>query len=260
VTVAEKVPDLVEIMKLNPPGTPPPPKETLVPGSLVFTPPAGKVPLNDVSLWWKWTPGANWRHPDGPGSELQGRDNHPVVHVAYSDALAYCAWRGKKEGGVFRLPTEAEWEFASRGGLDKKPYLWGDELRPHGKPMANTWQGEFPHKNTMEDGYLGAAPVASFPANDFGLHDMAGNVWEWCADWYQPRYASSFGERNPQGPTTSHDPNEPGVPKRVQRGGSYLCCDNYCSRYMAGARGKGEPESTTNHIGFRCLKAVGQPN
>ncbi|HYV35538.1 MAG TPA: formylglycine-generating enzyme family protein [Gemmataceae bacterium] len=252
VTVAEKTPSLAEVMKHAPPG-PPPPKEMLVPGSLVFAAPGRKVPLDDISLWWKWTPGAQWRHPDGPGSDI--KDNHPVVHIAYQDALAFCAWRSKKEGGTFRLPTEAEWEFAARGGLDRKPFTWGDEFKPKGKLMANTWQGEFPYPNTVEDGYAGIAPVAMFPANGFGLHDMAGNVWEWCSDWYQPKYFRDPA-RNPQGPSTSHDPVEPGIPKRVHRGGSYLCCDNYCSRYMAGGRGKGEPDSTTNHLGFRCVKAA----
>jgi formylglycine-generating enzyme len=225
---------------------------TLKPFSLVFQMPNKAVQPKgaDPGLWWRPVAGASWKHPEGPGSNLVGRENHPAVHICYEDAEAYAKWAGK------RLPTEAEWEFASRGGLDRKPYVWGDELKPHGKLMANTWQGEFPHRNTMEDGYLGTAPVASFPANGFGLYDMAGNVWEWCSDWYQPRYPTAFGERNPQGPTTSHDPTEPGVPKRVQRGGSFLCCDNYCTRYMTGARGKGEPESSANHIGFRCVRAA----
>jgi formylglycine-generating enzyme required for sulfatase activity len=178
---------------------------------------------------------------------LKGREQHPVVHICYDDAVAYAKWAGK------RLPTEAEWEFAARGGLDRKPFTWGDQLKPQGKPMANTWQGEFPHNNTMEDGYFGTAPVGSFPANGYGLADMSGNVWEWCSDWYQPKYAREPA-RNPQGPDSGHDPEEPGVAKRVQRGGSYLCCDNYCSRYMVAGRGKGEPESTATHIGFRCVK------
>jgi sulfatase modifying factor 1 len=227
---------------------------TLKPFSLVFQMPNKAVKPKGAhpATWWRPVARACWKHPEGPGSNLLGRENHPAVHICHEDAEAYAKWAGK------RLPTEAEWEFASRGGLDKKPYAWGDELKPNGKPMANTWQGEFPHRNTLEDGYLGTAPVGSFPANGFGLHDMAGNVWEWCSDWYQPRYPSALGERNPQGPATSHDPAEPGVPKRVQRGGSFLCCDNYCVRFMAGGRGKGEPESTGNHIGFRCVQAVRQ--
>jgi formylglycine-generating enzyme required for sulfatase activity len=248
VTVAEKPPDYDTIVKQQPPGTPPPRKEDLVPGSLVFTAPAGKVPLNNVAQWWKWTPGACWKHPEGPGSHLKGREKHPVVHIAYDDAVAYAKWAGK------RLPTEAEWEFAARGGLDRKKFTWGDEYKPGGKSMANTWQGEFPSRNTLEDRFAGTAPVGSFPANGFGLHDMSGNVWEWCADWYQPKYRDILAPRNPKGPAESFDPAEPGVAKRVQRGGSYLCCDNYCKRYMAGGRGKGEPESSTNHIGFRCVR------
>jgi formylglycine-generating enzyme len=249
VTVAEKAPDYDTIVKQQPPGTPPPRKEDLVPGSLVFAKPAHKVPLNDPSRWWKWTPGACWKHPEGPGSDIKGREKHPVVHVAHDDAVAYAKWAGK------RLPTEAEWEFAARGGLDRKKFTWGDEYKPAGKSMANTWQGEFAHQNTGEDGYAGTAPVGSFPANGFGLHDMSGNVWEWCADWYQPKYLNIFETRNPKGPAESHDPAEPSVAKRVQRGGSYLCCDNYCKRYMAGGRGKGDPESSTNHIGFRCVRS-----
>jgi len=204
----------------------------------------------DFREWWRPVPGASWKHPEGPGSSWKGRENHPVVHIDYDDALAFAKWAGK------RLPTEAEWEFAARGGLDRKPYAWGDEIMPQGKHMANTWQGEFPNHNSAADGFLGTAPVASFPPNGFGLFDMAGNVWEWCSDWYQPKYDAA-DSRNPQGPATSSDPSEPGVPKRVQRGGSFLCCDNYCVRYKMGARGKGDPESSANHIGFRCVRAVG---
>jgi formylglycine-generating enzyme len=245
VTVVERMPDPKKF----------PDFKTLKPFSLVFQIPASTVDpfKSPASMWWRVVAGASWKHPEGPASNLEDRENHPVVHICFEDAEAYAKWAGK------RLPTEAEWEFAARGGLDRKPFAWGDDFKPNGKPMANTWQGEFPHRNTLEDGYLGTAPVASFPANGFGLSDMAGNVWEWCADWYQPRYATAFGERNPRGPATSHDPMEPGVPKRVQRGGSFLCCDNYCARYMPGGRGKGEPESTANHIGFRCVKAEWKP-
>jgi formylglycine-generating enzyme len=257
VTVAEQTPDLAEIIKQQPKGTPPPSRESLVPGSSVFVPPTGPVDLNEHLQWWRWVPGASWRHPEGPGSDLRGRDNHPAVHVAYGDALAFCAWRSKKEGQgrLYRLPTEAEWELAARGGLDRKTFVWGDELNPQGKWMANTWQGDFPSRNTRGDGFLGTAPVGSFPANGFGLHDMAGNVWEWCADWYRPDYYLHSPSRNPQGPESSFDPAEPTVPKRVQRGGSYLCSDDYCKRYVPGARGKGEPDSPTNHIGFRCVRS-----
>jgi formylglycine-generating enzyme required for sulfatase activity len=225
---------------------------TLKPFSLVFQMPRTVVDpfKTPPGVWWRTVAGACWKHPEGPGSDLKGRENHPVVHICFEDAQAYAQWANK------RLPTEAEWEFAARGGLDRKPYAWGDEFKPGGKHMANTWQGQFPSLNTLEDGYQGTAPGGSFPANGFGLCDMSGNVWEWCADWYQPRYPSASPERNPQGPPKSNDPTEPGVPKRVQRGGSFLCCDNYCVRYMVGGRGKGDVESTANHTGFRCVKAA----
>ena len=179
VTTAEKAPRLEEVMAQLPPGSPPPPKENLVPGSLVFTPPAGRVNLDDVSQWWAWTPGANWQHPEGPGSSIEGKDDHPVVHVSWDDAVAYARWASK------RLPTEAEWEFAARGGLDGQPYVWGNERPSDTQIHANIWQGEFPHQNTVKDGFARTAPVQSFLPNGYGLYDMAGNVWEWCADWYQ---------------------------------------------------------------------------
>jgi formylglycine-generating enzyme required for sulfatase activity len=244
VTVAERIPDARDY-----PGASP---EKLIAGSVVFSPPAHAVPLNNPYQWWSFVKGANWRHPEGPQSGLRGRMNHPVVQVAYDDAVDYCSWAGG------RLPTEAEFEFAARGGLVHKRYVWGDEFRPESKFMANTFQGEFPQTNTAEDGYIGAAPVGSFPANGYGLFDMAGNVWEWTSDWYRPDYyqtlaASGKVARNPRGPSASFDPGEPGVPKRVQRGGSFLCTEQYCSRYMVGARGRGAPDTGTNHVGFRCV-------
>jgi formylglycine-generating enzyme len=244
-TIAERSPDGSQL--------PAAVADELAPFSIVFSQPDKKVDVkkDDYLAWWKAVKGASWRHPEGPVSNLEGREQHPVVHVSYVDALAYAAWAGK------RLPTEAEWEFAARGGLDSKRFCWGDELAPSGKLQANTWQGDFPNTNTLEDGFAGTAPVASFPANGFGLNDMAGNVWEWCADWYHPAYYKFSPDRNPKGPRASYDPLEPGVPKRVQRGGSFLCCDNYCMRYMPGARGKGEPESAANHIGFRCVRDAG---
>ena len=245
VTVAERTPRAEDY-----PGALP---GKLVAGSVVFSPPDHAVALNNQFQWWNYIPGSNWRHPEGPKSDIKGRMDHPVVHVAYDDAVAYCNWAGK------RLPTEAEFEFASRGGLDRKRYAWGDEFMPGGKHMANTFQGHFPDTNTGEDGFPATAPVGSFPANGYGLFDMAGNVWEWTSDWYRPDYYQTLaasGELaiNPKGPADSFDPNEPGVQKRVHRGGSFLCTDQYCSRYIAGGRGKGELDTGTNHLGFRCVR------
>ncbi len=230
------------------------PPENLVAGSVVFTPTPGPVPLTDHFQWWRYVHGADWRHPTGPDSDIKGKGNYPVVQIAWPDAVAYAKWAGK------RLPTEAEWEFASRGGLSGKLYDWGDEFKPGGKWMANTWQGTFPVKDTGEDGFAGLAPVKSFPSNGYGLYDMAGNVWQWCSDWYRPDYYARLKlsgvdvARNPQGPDSSYDPSEPGEKKRVQRGGSFLCTDQYCTRYMAGTRGKGDFSTGCNHLGFRCVK------
>jgi formylglycine-generating enzyme required for sulfatase activity len=248
VTVAER--------PIDPKDFPGAPAENLVSGSVVFTPPDTKVPLNDHYVWWRYVPGANWRHPNGPESDLQGKEKHPVVHIAFEDAAAYAKWAGK------RLPTEAEFEFAARGGLDRKRFAWGDEFKPGDKFQANTFQGHFPDKNTGEDGFTGSAPVGTFTPNGFGLFDMAGNVWEWTADWYRADYyrtlaATNQVTRNPQGPPDSYDPSEPGVAKRVQKGGSFLCTDEYCARYMPGGRGKGEPDTGTNHVGFRCARSAG---
>lgn len=235
------------------------PPENLVAGSTVFTPTSKSVPLNNHYQWWRYQQGANWRHPGGPDTDIKGKENFPVVHIAYPDAVAYCKWAGK------RLPTEAEWEFASRGGHSGDVYSWGNELRPDGKFMANTYQGSFPAKDTGEDGFTGPAPVKQFPPNDYGLYDIAGNVWEWCSDWYRPdTYARQVvaadgpanAIRNPQGPDTPYDPAEPNEKKRVHKGGSFLCTDQYCTRYMVGTRGKGEQTTGSDHVGFRCIMPV----
>jgi formylglycine-generating enzyme required for sulfatase activity len=243
VTVAERTPTAEEF--------PNAPRENLVAGSVVFVPPREAVPLDTQFRWWVYRKSASWRHPTGPGSDLRGRGRYPVVQVAYEDAQAYAKWAGK------RLPTEAEFEFAARGGLSGKRYAWGDDLRPGGRWMANIFQGHFPDRDTGVDGWAGLAPVASFPANGYGLYDVAGNVWEWVADWYRSDYYATFEPahvaRNPTGPADSYDPSEPGVPKRVQRGGSFLCTSQYCTRYLVGSRGKGEPSSGANHLGFRCV-------
>jgi len=244
VTVAERNPRAEDF-----PGAPP---ENLVAGAAVFSPPDRPVPLNDQLQWWKYVPNANWRHPSGPNSDIRGKENYPVVQIAYEDALAYAQWAGK------RLPTEAEWEFAARGGLAGKPYVWGDDFRPDGKWMANTHQGQFPVRDTGADGQIGIAPVAQYPPNGYGLYDMAGNVWQWTSDFYRPDYYQQLATagdiaRNPQGPASSFDPQEPEANKKVHRGGSYLCTDQYCSRYIVGTRGKGEVSTGTNHLGFRCV-------
>lgn len=252
VTLAERPVNWEELKKMVPAGTPKPPDEMLQPGSLVFVPPPHAVVLNDYSQWWMWTVGANWKHPEGPQSSLEGRGNHPVVHIAYEDAEAYAKWAGK------RLPTEAEFEWAARGGLDKKTYAWGDELTPQGKYLANYFQGAFPNKNTVEDGFAGTAPVKSFPANAYGLYDMVGNVWELCSDWYS---ALEFDagvypalEKNPRGPAATNDPTDPLAIKHVSKGGSFLCSAMYCSNYKPSGRQGAAYDTGMSHTGFRCVK------
>ena len=210
------------------------------------------MPLDNHLVWWRYVPGANWRHPEGPDSTIEGRENHPVVHISWVDAKAYADWAGK------RLPTEAEWEFAARGGLDRQEYCWGQSLRPDGHWQSNIWQGNFPNQNTASDGFRTTSQVGKFKPNGYGLFDMSGNVWEWCSDWYRPDTYLHGADKNPTGPQDSFDPAEPGLPKRVQRGGSFMCSDMYCRRYVPAARGKGEVTSAAGHIGFRCVQSPGK--
>jgi formylglycine-generating enzyme required for sulfatase activity len=226
--------------------------ELLQPSSVVFRAPRSPVDLRDPCAWWTYVPGADWRHPQGPDSSIDERMEHPVVHVAYEDVETYARWIGKA------LPTEAEWELAARGGLDGAEYVWGDELTPAGTCMANTWQGEFPRENLVLDGFAGTAPVASFPPNGYGLHDMAGNVWEWCQDWYEAHrmWPGCCTVRDPQGGNRklSADPRAPGeIPRKVMKGGSYLCAANYCRRYRPAARMAQPIDTSTCHLGFRCI-------
>ena len=252
-TTAERAPNWEELKTQLPEGTPKPSDDQLVPGSLVFSPPSQAVPLDDIRGWWKWTPGASWRHPEGPGSSTEGRENHPVVHVSWDDAMAYAKWSGK------RLPTEAEWEYAARGGLAGKRYAWGDEpIDDQNGTMANIWQGDFPQRNTLVDGFDRTAPVKSYPPNGFGLYDVSGNVWEWCSDWYRAdAYRSVMSKgKDPKGPKTFWDPSEPLVPKRVIRGGSFLCHVTYCESYRTAARRGSAVDTGMSHLGFRCVKDV----
>jgi sulfatase modifying factor 1 len=249
VTIAERVPDAAMY-----PGAKP---EMLVPGSVVFRQPPGRISLGNHYAWWDWQPGADWHHPEGPGSMLHGRERHPVLHVAGEDAAAYAAWAGKA------IPTEAEWEYAARGGLDGLPYAWGEELAPKGKMLANYWQGEFPWQNLVRDGYERTAPVGSFPPNGYGLSDMIGNVWEWTADWYATRHEAGRPccgvAADPRGGSReeSVDPNEPtDIPRRVLKGGSWACAENYCQRYRPAARMPHPVDTGTNHISFRCVVRV----
>ncbi|MGA6988190.1 MAG: formylglycine-generating enzyme family protein [Terriglobales bacterium] len=242
---------------LNPADFPGAPAENLVPGSMVFQKTAGPVDLGNYVNWWAWVPGTSWRHPVGPGSSLESLEQHPVVHVAYEDAEAYAHWAGKE------LPTEAEWEFAARGGLDGKKFTWGDEHSPGGKAMANSWQGEFPWQNLLHDGYEGTSPVGSFAPNGYGLYDMAGNVWEWTCDWFVRRHADEVVKAccgpavNPRivSPDKSYDAAQAQfrIPRKVVKGGSHLCAPNYCLRYRPAARQPQMVDTSMNHIGFRCI-------
>ncbi|MDF2695844.1 MAG: pkn [Labilithrix sp.] len=236
---------------LDPTKYPGAPKEALVAAGIVFVKPTSSS-TNRLS-WWRLVPGATFRNPEGPGSSIAGREHHPVVHVSWDDAAAYAKWAGK------RLPTEAEWERAARGGLVRKLFTWGDDPLPAGRWQANGWQGTFPTRNTRDDGFDSTAPVASFPPNGYGLYDMAGNVWEWTADWYRADYYARSPAKNPSGPDDSLDPEEPSIAKRVTKGGSFLCADERCRRYQPGGRGKAAPDSGTSHTGFRCVRALGEP-
>jgi sulfatase modifying factor 1 len=247
-TTAEQAPVLVEIMKQLPPGTPPPPKDALLAASLVFHSPGHPVRLDDPSRWWTWTPAADWRHPEGPESNINKQDDYPVVQVSWDDATAYAKWAGK------RLPTEAEWECAARGGTAGKKYTWGDEDPTDDAPRCNIWQGHFPDTNTGKDGYKLRSPVTAFKPNGYGLYDMSGNVWEWCSDWYRgDTYQHPDSAVDPKGPADSLDPDEPTILKRVTRGGSFLCDASYCASYRVAARMKTSPDTSTDHIGFRCV-------
>lgn len=247
VTTAERSVDWEQLKLQLPPETPKPSTEDLMPASLVFIKQNNQVPLHDPTLWWKWTHGADWRHPHGPNSDIYSLSDHPVVHISWDDAAAYCAYYGK------RLPTEAEWEFAARGGLENNIYPWGNETIDSGTARANIWHGEFPYYNERTESVY-TTPVATYMPNKYGLYDMAGNVWEWVADWYDYDYYSTIrdGAINPKGPEQSNDPTEPLAPKKVIRGGSFLCNESYCSGYRVAARMRTSTDTSMEHLGFRC--------
>ena len=252
ITVAERPIDWEQIKKDFPPNTLKPPDSLLMPGALVFHPTSQPVPLDNPSRWWKWTLGANWQHPEGPQSNIKNKMNHPVVQIAWEDANAYAKWAGK------RLPTEAEWEWAARGGQTNMIYPWGNENVNEGKAKANFWQGLFPYQNSEDDGFFTTAPVQSFPPNGYGLYDMPGNVWEWCSDWldvefYNKKEATSS---NTSGPAQSYNPMMPFQQEKVIRGGSFLCNDGYCSGYRNSRRMGSSTDTGLNHTGFRCVKTA----
>lgn len=252
VTIAERSIDWEEMKKQLPEGTPKPADSILQPGSMTFVQPKNAVSnLGDFTQWWKWTIGANWKHPEGPNSSIKGKDGHPVVHIAFEDALAYCKWAGR------RLPTEAEWEYAARAGIENIVHFWGDRTDTLPK-MANTWTGKFPNQNDKADGFEQTAPVGSYPPNSYGLFDMAGNVWEWTSDWFNANYYSQLSNSepvalNPQGAENAYNPNNALAKEKVMKGGSFLCHASYCANYRISARMASTPDSATAHLGFRTV-------
>ena len=252
VTVAERTIDWAEMKAQLPPNTPKPADSLLQPGALVFIGTEKPVPLNDPSKWWEWTVGANWQHPEGPNSDILDKMDHPVVQIAWEDANAFCKWAGK------RLPTEAEWEWAARGGKENMVYPWGNESINKGDPKANYFQGLFPVENTMKDGFETTAPVNSFEPNEYGLYDMSGNVWEWCEDWYNVAYYQQNKDRisTASGPEQAYNPMMPYQQEKVIRGGSFLCTDDYCSGYRNSRRMGSTMDTGLNHTGFRCVQDV----